>query len=108
MNFRLMTVEEHAALQQLEANGPSRTLHPKVRGRLALYRMIDEGPRGWAITEAGRKMLHTGCVAPLSSEQLLFSLAPVLATAQNMAWLDGEECLVTGSSETLPAQLGAD
>ena len=62
-------------------------------GRLSLYAMIDEEPLGWFITERGRAALHSGRVVPLSPEQLLFSLRPVLATAENMAWSDGEECL---------------
>jgi hypothetical protein len=93
MQARSISVEERAALQDLEANGPSRSLNGRVRGRLALYGMVDEGPRGWGITELGRKMLRSGRVVPLSPEQMLFSLGPVLATAENMAWADGEECL---------------
>lgn len=89
MKARSITVEECAALQDLEDNGPSRALNARVRGRLALYRMIDEGPHGWAITAAGRQMLHGGRVEPLSPEEMMFSLTPVLATAQNMAWQDG-------------------
>jgi len=38
-------------------------------------------------------MLRSGRVVPLSPEQLFWSAGPVLATAENMAWADGEECL---------------
>ena len=93
MQARSISVEERAVLQELERNGPSRTLNSRVAGRLNLYGQINEGPRGWFITEAGRKMRHSGRVVPLSPEQLMFSLGPVLATAENMAWADGEECL---------------
>ena len=93
MQARSVSVEERTALLELEANGPSRSLNGRVRGRLALYGMIDEGPRGWNITALGRKVLGSGRVVPLSPEQLLFSLGPVLATAENMAWADGEDCL---------------
>jgi len=92
MQARSISVEERAALQELES-GPSRTLKGRVTGRLNLYGLINEGPRGWFITEAGRKMLRSGRVVPLSPEQMMFSLGPVLATAENMAWVDGEEYL---------------
>src|SRR5687767_2326638 len=85
MNSRFITIDERAALQELVTRGPSRTLNGRVRGRLALYGMIDEGPRGWGITALGRTMLRSGRVAPRTPEQLLFSFGPVLATAENMA-----------------------
>jgi hypothetical protein len=88
MTCHSITVEEHSVLRELEETGPGRTFNARVRGRLALYRLIDEGPRGWAITEAGRRMLHSGRVEPLTPHELIFSLTPVLATAQNMAWVD--------------------
>ncbi len=73
---RSVSVEERAALQELETNGPG---------------MIDEGPHGWSITALGRKVLQSGRVIPLSPEQLLFSVGAILATAENAAWADGEE-----------------
>jgi hypothetical protein len=93
MQARSISVEERAALQDLEGNGPNRNLNGRVRGRLNLYGLINEGPRGWFITDAGRTMLKSGRVVPLSPEQLLWSLGPVLATAENMAWSEAEECL---------------
>ncbi len=93
MQARSISVEERAVLQELESNGASRGLNSRVAGRLTLYGLIDEGPRGWFITEAGRRILASGRVVPLSPEQMMFSLGPVLATAENMAWADGEECL---------------
>ena len=92
MQARSISVEERAVLQELES-GPARALNGRLTGRLNLYGLINEGPRGWFITEAGRKMLRSGRVTPLSPEQLLWSLGPVLATAENMAWADGEEAL---------------
>jgi hypothetical protein len=91
MQARSVSVEERAALQELAAGGPSRALNGRVRGRLALYGMIDEGPRGWTITDFGRKVLRSGRVTPLSPEQLLFSIGAVLATAENAVWAEGEE-----------------
>jgi hypothetical protein len=93
MQARSISVEERASLQELEASGPTRHLNGRVSGRLSLYGMIDEGPRGWFITELGRRILKSGRVVPLSPEQLLWSVGPVLATAENMAWADAEECL---------------
>ena len=86
MTRHSITVEEHSVLRDLDATGPNRALSTRVRGRLALYRLIDEGPRGWAITAAGRRMLRLGRVEPLAPHELVFSLA----TAQNMAWAEGE------------------
>jgi hypothetical protein len=90
MNVRFITVEERAMLQELETRGPGRNLNARVCGRLALYGMIDEGPRGWAITPAGRQILKSGRVAPRSPQDLVLSFRPVLATAENMAWADEE------------------
>jgi hypothetical protein len=93
MQARSISVEERAVLQELDSNGPSRQLNGRVSGRLNLYGFVNEGPRGWFITATGRKMLRSGRVVPLSPEQLFWSAGPVLATAENMAWADGEECL---------------
>jgi hypothetical protein len=92
MQARSISVEERAILQEL-ADGPGRANNARVTGRLNLYGLINEGPHGWFITAAGRKMLSSGRVVPLSPEQMMFSLGPVLATAENMAWADGEEAL---------------
>lgn len=86
MHTRSISVEERETLLELEAKGPGRTFTGRVRGRLALYGLIEEGPCGWSITESGRAMLRSGRVIPLSPEQLMFSLRPVLATTENMAW----------------------
>jgi len=91
MNGRCITVDERAALQELETKGPTRQLSARVSGRLALYGMIDEGPRGWAITAEGRKILRSGRVEPRTPQDLMLSLRPVLATAENMAWMEPDE-----------------
>jgi hypothetical protein len=49
--------DERAALEQLAAFGPDRGLDPPLRGRLALYKLIDETPQGWKITALGREVL---------------------------------------------------
>ena len=98
MDRRLITVDEHAALRELEARGPSRHLAARIRGRLALYGMIDEGPRGWAITALGRRMVRSGRVAPRPVRDL--ALSPVLATAHNMAWSEADE-IAPGERESV-------
>ncbi len=85
MACQSITVEEHRALSELDTGGPSRAVHPRVRGRMALYRLIDEGPLGWAITPAGRRMLRSGRVEPPTPQELIFSRT-LLATAQEMDW----------------------
>ena len=57
-----LTDEERAALENLAAFGPERGLAPPLRGRLALYKLIDETPQGWKITSLGREALTS---APL-------------------------------------------
>ena len=91
MNGQCITVDERAALQELETKGPARRLSARISGRLSLYGMIDEGPRGWAITAEGRKMLKSGRVAPRTPQELILSMRPVLATAENMAWSEADE-----------------
>ena len=88
MSGRFITVDEHAVLQELETRGPTRHLSARISGRLSLYGMIDEGPNGWGITAEGRKMLKSGRVAPRTPQELILSMRPVLATAENMAWAD--------------------
>jgi hypothetical protein len=83
MNSRNINVEQQAALRDLELSGPSRALNSRVQGRLALYGMIAEGPKGWAITTVGRRALHRGQAVPMSPEDLLFAMGPVLATPTN-------------------------
>jgi hypothetical protein len=57
MGGMALTDEERAALEQLAAFGPDRGLDPPLRGRLALYKLIDETPQGWTITALGREAL---------------------------------------------------
>ena len=45
-------------------HGPLRDLATAVRGRLALYRLIDETPDGWKITPLGRQALQVAPSAP--------------------------------------------
>jgi hypothetical protein len=52
-----LTKDERTALEHLAASGPERDLDRPMRGRLALYRLIDETPDGWKITPLGREAL---------------------------------------------------
>jgi len=88
MSARFITVDERAVLQELATRGPSRQLSGRLSGRLSFYGLIDEGPRGWAITVEGSKMLKSGRVEPRTPQDLILSMRPVLATAENMAWVD--------------------
>jgi hypothetical protein len=58
MIFPSLTEAERAALEDMAVHGPSRTVAVPIRGRLALYRMIDETPQGWAVTALGREALQ--------------------------------------------------
>ena len=46
--------DERAILRSLADNGPRPTIPDAVRGRLFLYSLIDEPPRGWVITDQGK------------------------------------------------------
>jgi hypothetical protein len=52
-----LTENERAVLETLAVSGPERGLDPAMRGRLALYKLIDETPKGWKITALGREAL---------------------------------------------------
>lgn len=58
MIFPSLTEAERAALEEMAVHGPSRTVPVPIRGRLALYKLIDETPEGWSITELGRQCLQ--------------------------------------------------
>ena len=57
VNHPPLTHAEAKALVELAEHGPTRHLAGTVRGRLALYRFIDETPEGWIITALGREAL---------------------------------------------------
>ena len=58
MIFPSLTEAERAALEDMAIHGPNRTVPGPIRGRLALYRMIDEKPEGWSITALGHQALQ--------------------------------------------------
>lgn len=64
MIFPSLTDAERAALEDMAAHGPTRDLSTPVRGRLALYKLIDETPEGWKITPLGRQALQAAPSAP--------------------------------------------
>jgi hypothetical protein len=62
-NHPQLTELEVIRLTELAEHGPTHHLAAETRGRLALYKLIDESPAGWAITALGREALN---VAPQS------------------------------------------
>ena len=66
MIFPSLNEAERGALEEMAVHGPSRDLSTPVRGRLALYRLIDETPEGWKITPLGQQALQ---VAPSANPQ---------------------------------------
>jgi hypothetical protein len=61
MIFPSLSDAERAMLEELMVHGANRSLPTPIRGRLALYKLIDETPDGWKITALGRQALQ---VAP--------------------------------------------
>ncbi len=57
MAVPILNNDERTALEHLAAFGPHRDMDRPLRGRLALYRLIDETPDGWKITTLGREAL---------------------------------------------------
>jgi len=64
MIFPSLSDAERAVLEDLAVHGPNRNLPTPIRGRLGLYKLIDETPEGWKITPLGQQALH---VAPSAS-----------------------------------------
>ena len=58
MMFPSLTDAERIALEDMATHGPTRTVPAAMRGRLALYRLIDETPFGWTVTGLGRQTLQ--------------------------------------------------
>ncbi len=58
MIFPSLSDAERAVLEVMAIHGPTRTVAVPVRGRLALYKLIDETPEGWTITALGRQALQ--------------------------------------------------
>jgi len=64
MIFPSLTEAERMALEEMVTHGPNRNLPTPIRGRLALYQLIDETPAGWKITPLGRQALQVAPSAP--------------------------------------------
>ena len=52
-----LTELEVSWLTALAEEGPTHGVPKEIRGRLALYKLIEETPRGWSITALGREAL---------------------------------------------------
>lgn len=63
MIFPSLTEAERMVLEDMVTHGPNRALAGPIRGRLALYKMIDETPEGWKITPLGRQALQAAPAA---------------------------------------------
>jgi len=64
MIFPSLTDAERTALEEMAAHGAKRDMPAPIRGRLALYKLIDETPEGWKITPLGREALRIAPSAP--------------------------------------------
>jgi hypothetical protein len=64
MIFPSLSDAERAVLEDLLLHGPNRNLPTPIRGRLGLYKLIDETPEGWKITPFGQQALQ---VAPAAN-----------------------------------------
>ena len=64
MIFPSLSDAERAVLEDMLLHGPNRNMPTPIRGRLALYKLIDETPEGWKITPFGQQALQ---VAPAAS-----------------------------------------
>ncbi len=68
MIFPSLSDAERAVLEDLLLHGPNRNLPTPIRGRMALYRLIDETPEGWKITPLGQQALQVAPSASPSSQ----------------------------------------
>lgn len=68
MQIPPLTSDERIILQRLADGGPSRDVPRPIRGRLALYGLINETTEGWVITVTGKEAL-TKPVSRLSDEK---------------------------------------
>ena len=66
-NHPQLTQLEFKTLVGLAEHGATQDLPGETRGRLALYKLIDETPAGWTITALGRQVVTIG--VPVLSEE---------------------------------------
>ncbi len=59
MIFPSLSDAERAVLEDLLLHGANRNLPTPIRGRMALYKLIDETPEGWKITPLGQQALQS-------------------------------------------------
>jgi hypothetical protein len=58
MIFPSLNDAERTVLEDMAVHGPNRSVSVPIRGRLSLYKLIDETPDGWIITPLGRQALQ--------------------------------------------------
>ena len=68
MIFPSLSDAERAVLEDLLLHGPNRNLSTPIRGRMALYKLIDETPDGWKITPFGQQALQLAPAASTPSQ----------------------------------------
>jgi hypothetical protein len=68
MIFPSLSDAERAVLEDLLLHGANRSLPTPIRGRLGLYKLIDETPDGWKITPFGQQALQAAPAANASSQ----------------------------------------
>jgi hypothetical protein len=68
MIFPSLSDAERSVLEDLLLHGPNRNLPTPIRGRLALYKLIDETPDGWKITPLGQQALQVAPAANAPSQ----------------------------------------
>ena len=68
MIFPSLSDAERAVLEDMLLHGPNRNLPTAIRGRLGLYKLIDETPDGWKITPFGQQALQAAPAANASSQ----------------------------------------
>jgi hypothetical protein len=68
MVFPTLSDAERAVLEDMLLHGPNRNLPTPIRGRLALYKLIDETPEGWKVTPFGQQALQVAPIAHAPSQ----------------------------------------
>ena len=57
MRLPTLTETERPFLKALDKDGPAVDIPQPLRGRLALYGLIAETPKGWTVTERGKEAI---------------------------------------------------
>jgi hypothetical protein len=86
-----LTEQERSILRTISSNNPLRVVEPSTHGRLVLYDLIGETPRGWIVTQRGMEAIDRAPIrnGPVSKLARGFSTAKwivaVAATLERIA-----------------------